>query len=453
MISSVCVVFNLAMSLDLETIINTIKSLPSGLQDSVTAQSIRDYVSKPDYRFDSLNDQTIVLSQLSAKLFSYSAEPRCYDLLLYATSEAHVDIWFDLLVSRLQQTALTPGEIQFSINLLSKFFLEYRRFPKLLTTIHNTSICIPASNCYSFIANKMRRIATLPTIVNNSVKTAVTQKLFKPEVYFPFILRDAAEVNLPQLNCILISQACLQGFGSDIWDFILKQVSRLEETSHPWSVALSHIQERALESTIVPLLRRASHPHLVTVCLSSALNSSIQSPILRLFNRLLLFRRFPPCVPINIFGFLKEVITDDLYIRLEDLGLNLLNCWADSNALSLTSSQNRIYLNQALVAWVCAFQEYIIKSPNYHNLMSSVLKGISVHLSSNIEEQKVLGMAVGEWLAEKFEIGKNGDDGGESTCLKFEYIENEAVKQIKPLFQPVPPYISPEHEANDSKSR
>ncbi|KAM7540126.1 hypothetical protein Aperf_G00000029539 [Anoplocephala perfoliata] len=438
------------MSLDLETIINIVKSLPSGLQDSVTAQSIRDFVSKPTYTFDSLNCQTLVLAQLFAKLFSNPTEPRCYDLLLYATSKAHADIWFDLLVSRLQHTALTPEEMQLCLSLLSKFFLEYRRFPKLLTAIHSTSICIPTSNCHSFIANKMRRIVTLPTIINDSIKTAVTQKLFKPEVYFPFILKDAIDVNLPQLNCILISQACLQGFGSDIWNFILKQVSRLEETSRSWSVALSHIQERALESTLVPLLKKASHPHLVTICLSSALNSLMRNPILRLFNRLLLFRRFPPCVPINIFGFLKEVITDDLYILLEkDLGLHLLNCWADCSALSTNSSQNRIYLNQALVAWVCAFQDYIIKSPNYHDMVSSVLKGISVHLSSNIEEQKVLGMAVGEWLTEKFEIGKRRGDGGESTWLKFEYVENEAVRQVKPLFQPVPAYITPGNQAND----
>lgn len=441
-----------AMSTDPEVLLGVIRTLPSGLQDKTNAQTLRDYLSNPVYTFDSLTSQTIVLSQLFSKLFSNSTSKNCYDLFLYATLNAHVSIWFELLISRLQQASLSSGEGQECMNLLSKFLLEHGRFPKLLSTIHDTSICIPAPNRYSFIADKMRRIVNVPTIVNNLIKTVTPPKLIKPEVYFPFILRHAAEVNLPQINSILVSQACLQGFGSYAWNYIFQQISRSEETSRIWSSALSQIQERALESTIVPLLKKAPHPHLVTICLSSALNSSLQSPLLRLFNRLLFFRRFPPCVPINIFGFLKEVITDDLYIRVEkDLGLNLLSCWSDSTALNNSSSQNRIYLNQAVVAWVCAFQEYIVKSPNYHAMVSSVLKGISAHLSSNIEEQKVLGMCVGEWLTEKFEIGQNRGDNSEQTWLKFEYTENEAVKQVKPLFHPIPPYLSSESQVNNGK--
>ncbi|VUZ45940.1 unnamed protein product [Hymenolepis diminuta] len=439
-----------AMSIDSEALLGIIRTLPSGLQDKTNAQTLRNYLSNPVYTFDSLTSQTIVLSQLFSKLFSNSTCKNCYDLFLYATLNAHVSIWFELLISRLQQASLSSGEGQECMNLLSKFLLEHGRFPKLLSTIHDTSICIPAPNRYSFIADKIRRIVNVPTIVSDPIKTAISPKLIRPEIYFPFILRHAAEVNLPQINSILVSQACLQGFGSYAWNYILQQISRSEETSRIWSSALSQIQERALESTIVPLLKKASHPHLVTICLSSALNSSLQSPLLRLFNRLLFFRRFPPCVPINIFGFLKEVITDDLYIQIEkDLGLNLLNCWSDSTALNNSSSQNRIYLNQAVVAWVCAFQEYIVKSPNYHAMISSVLKGISAHLSSNIEEQKVLGMSVGEWLTEKFEIGQNSGDNSEQTWLKFEYSENEAVKQVKPLFQPIPPYVSPESQVNN----
>nr|CDS32006.1 telomere length regulation protein tel2 [Hymenolepis microstoma] len=435
------------MSIDPEVLLGVIRTLPSGLQDKTSDQTLRAYLSNPVYTFDSLNSQTIVLSQLFSQLLSNSSNTSCYDLFLYATLNTHADIWFGLLVSKLQQAIVSSGELQQCVSLLLKFLLDYGRFPQLLSTIHNISICIPTPNRYSFIVDKVRRIVNVPTIVNNSIKTALLPKLFKPEVYFPFILRHAAEVNLPQMNSILISQACLQGFGSDAWNYILQQISRSVETSNIWSSALSQIQERALESTIVPLLKKASHPHLVTICLSSALKSSLQSSLLRLFSRLLLFRHFPPCVPICIFGFLKEVITDDLYIRVEkDLGLNLLNYWSDFTALNNSSSHNRICLNQALVAWVCAFQEYIIKSPNYHTMVSCVLKGISAHLSSNIEEQKVLGMSVGEWLTEKLEIGKKEGDDSEQIWLKFEYTENEAVKQVKPLFQPIPPYISSESQ-------
>ncbi|KAH9279565.1 hypothetical protein ECG_07851 [Echinococcus granulosus] len=80
----------------------------------------------------------------------------------------------------------------------------------------------------------------------------------------------------------------------------------------------------------------------------------MQNRLFRLFHRLLIFRRFSsPRVPINIFGFLSENATADLITRVEnDLGLHLLQCWSDSTALRSTSSQNRIYLNQALVTWL-----------------------------------------------------------------------------------------------------
>lgn len=441
------------MSCDLTRLLQVSEALSSEVADNSAVQELREWLSASDSAFESPSSQTIFLSRLAAKLFSNSTLPVCYDLLLFATSKARADIWFEVLVSHLQQNGSQPTETKLCLNLLLKYFLEFRRLPQLLFTINCMAIRLPSSVRYAFLVEKTRRLIHLPTFITNSLETAASPRLFEPKIYFPFIVRHAIEATYPLLNGVLVSQSCLLGFGKEIWGAILHQVSRSAKSSITWSGALSQIQERALEATLVPLLSQAPHPHMVTLCLSSALLSSMQNQLFRLFHRLLIFRKFSSSrVPTNIFGFLSENATADLIARVEnDLGLCLLQCWSDSTALRSTSSQKRIYLNQALVTWVRAFRDSIINSPSYSEMLSHVLQGITVHLACNFEEQRVLGMAVGEWLMEQFHTARRGIVDANLQVLKFEYVENEAVKLVKPLFEPIPPYQLPENQVDESK--
>ena len=432
------------MSIDLSSIDHTIESLSLGTLDTAAIQKLRENISKQVNELGCLNTQTVFLTRLATKLFSNSSSQICYDLLLYTTSKAQADIWLGVLISRLKQIDLGYTELQLCLGLFSKYFLEFQRLRDLFVIINDLSHRLSDSARYAFLVEKIRRLVNLPTFIENSGKSVTLPRLFKPEVYFPFLIRHAFVFNDTLLSGIIISQSCLVGFGAVIWKAILMQVSRSDEGSRVWSGALSQVQERALEATLVPLLKQASHPHLVTLCLSSALRS-MEDQMFRLFYRLLIFRKLSPRVPVNIFGFLREIATDHLNIRVEkELGICLLQCWSDSKSLQGTSSQNRIYLNQALVAWVGAFQNAIINSPSYADMITYVLRGISAHLACNIDEQRVLGMAVGEWLVERFCIGVKPKSDGEkdenSRILKFEYAENEATKLVKPLFEPIPLY-------------
>ncbi|KAL5971632.1 hypothetical protein TSMEX_000666 [Taenia solium] len=439
------------MSLDLTHLLEILEALLPSTSDNGTVQELRECLSAPDSAFESPSSQTMFLSRLAAKLFSDSTLPVCYDLLLFATSKARADIWFEVLVSRLQQNGSRSTETKLCLNLLLKYFLEFRRLPQILFAINCMAIRLPSSVRHTFLVEKTRRLINLPTLITNSLETAAPPRLFDPKIYFPFIVRHAAEASYPLLNGVLVSQSCLLGFGKEIWSAILHQVSRSVKSSSIWSEALSQIQERALESTLVPLLSHASHPHMVTLCLSSTLLPPMQNQLFRLFHRLLIFREFSYRVPVNIFGFLSENATADLIARVEsNLGLCLLQCWSDSKALRSTSSRKRIYLNQALVAWVSAFRDSISNSPSYSKMLSHVLQGITVHLACNFEEQRVLGMAVGEWLMEQFHVGRKGAADENLQVLKFEYVENEAVRLVKPLFEPIPPYQLPENQVDEN---
>ncbi|KAL5113111.1 hypothetical protein TcWFU_010435 [Taenia crassiceps] len=437
------------MAFDL-TRLKILEDLQSEMAGNSAVQELRECLSASDSAFESSSSQTIFLSRLAAKLFSNPTLPVYHDLLLFATSKARADIWFEVLVSRLQQNGLQSAETKLCLNLLLKYFLEFRRLPQLLFAINCMAARLSSSVRYAFLVEKTRPLIHLPTLITNSLGTVTSPRLFEPKTYFPFIVRHAAEVICPLLNGVLVSQSCLLGFGKEVWSAILHQVSRSAKSSNTWSGALSQIQERVLEATLVPLLSQASHPHMVTLCLSSAL-SSMQNQLFRLFHRLLIFREFSsPRVPINIFGFLSENATTDLIARVEsDLGLCLLQCWSDSTALRNTSSQKRIYLNQALVTWISIFRVSIINSPSYSKMLSHVLQGITVHLACNFEEQRVLGMAVGEWLMEQFHVGGKGKAGENLQSLKFEYVENEAVKLVKPLFGPIPPYQLSENQVDE----
>ncbi|VDM34494.1 unnamed protein product [Hydatigera taeniaeformis] len=441
------------MSFDLAHLLQILDDLSLVEPDSDTVRQLQECLSAPDSSFESPNSQTIFLTRLAAKLLSNPTSPSCYDLLLLATSKASADIWFDVLVSHLQQKGLQAVAVKLCLSLILKYFLEFRRVPHLLLAISCMATRLSGSACHTFLVEKTRRLLQLPTLVTNSLRTAPCPRLFEPEIYFPFVVRHATEVACPILNGVLVSQSCLLGFGKEIWRAVLHQVSRSVENSITWGAALSRIQERALEATLLPLLNQASHPHMVTLCLSSAL-APMENQLFRLFHRLLIFRSLTPRVPINIFGFLSENAVPDLVARVErDLGLCLLQCWSDSTALRTTSSQKRIYLNQALVVWVGTFRDSIIKSPSYSEMLSHVLRGITVHLACNLEEQRVLGMAVGEWLIDQFHSGGKGTADDDLQVLKFEYVENEAVKLVKPLFEPIQPYHNPENQMDENVER
>uniref|UniRef100_A0A5K3EQI2 Telomere_reg-2 domain-containing protein n=1 Tax=Mesocestoides corti TaxID=53468 RepID=A0A5K3EQI2_MESCO len=440
---------------EIKSSLDFVEQLPSSLSDPSAVSHLESLIASCNIPSDPLNGQSIFLSKVAAKLFSNTTTwPACYELILFATKAARADIWFEIMVLRLQ-TKLDAVETRFCISLFTKYFLDFKRLPDFFSTLVDMVKSVPEGSRYSQLVEKTHKLLSLPTIIINLAKGTALPQPFTPDAYYPFIMKQAADIDYPLLSSVLLSQSCFFGFGREVWNVIIQQVCRSQRTSSSWSSALSLTPEKTLEPTLVPLLNQASHPHLVALFLSSTLFSSKQDQIIRLFHRLLLFRTFSTSkIPVNIFGCLQELSTDDLTIRVErDLGLRLLETWSDSTALQRTSSKQRIYLSQALVAWVRAFREKIIHSPSYSTMVSYVLSGVTAHLACNVEEQRVLGMAVGEWLVKEFHIGGEGGEGeGEckSLMLKFAYEENDAVKLVKPLFEPLPPYQSPESSLDEN---
>ncbi|KAH9279566.1 hypothetical protein ECG_07850 [Echinococcus granulosus] len=118
------------MSIDLVSLLRIVEDMPSGVADDNAVQELRKYLSAPDSAFESLSSQTIFLSKLAAKLFSNPTLPSCYDLLLFATSKARADIWFEVLVLRLQQNGSQSAETKLCLSLLLKYLLNFDAFLK-----------------------------------------------------------------------------------------------------------------------------------------------------------------------------------------------------------------------------------------------------------------------------------------------------------------------------------
>ncbi len=424
-----------------KTALQVIDQLSSPCSNSDVIANVRHLIASFDTHTGGFEGYSVFLSQLMNKLLANSATcPESHDLLLFATREARADVWLEVLILNLQ-AGVDAGITILILSLISKYLLDFNRLPHFFSHLIDRLSAVPEKTRFTHTVELTRQLINLPTLVTNALKSANdSHKIFTPDVFYPFLLRSIAPINNSLLKSVVISQSCLLGFGSHVWKFLLAQLTRSPGEVDGWASALAATPEKALEPTVVPLLKQAVHPHLVHLCLHSSLATS-PNALFRLFRRLLLLRSFSsPRVPLNIFGCLAE--SPELYGKTEnELGIRLLNVWSSATSLQRTSSRQRVYINQALAIWVCASAQGIKESPSYADIRTHVLQGITAHLACNVEEQRVLGMAVGEWLVKQINLMEPSE--GQTHELKFTYQENEAVRKVKPLFEPIPPYESP----------
>ncbi|VDL85300.1 unnamed protein product [Schistocephalus solidus] len=422
----------------------------------------RDFFELASYIDNSalFDDETaaLFLSQLFAKLSLKFDSPTGFKLLMYATEHSRADTWLEVLISHLPHFSDCP-DLTLYMNLLTAFFTTFSRLTPLYLTLSKKASSLPEKTRFQFLIERTRCLLNLPTVISNALKGGRQPRIFTPELFYCFLMHQLQTPGHDQLNAVLLSQCCLLGQGTYVWSYIFRHICRADGLGdcEIWSSALSLVSGRALESTLVPLLSGAPHPFVASACLSKLLSNSTNSvsDAFRVFHRLLLLRHFvKPTIPINIFGCLGELVSrwhtekpkqaKELYERTEtELGLRILRVWADVTSIQRSSLQQRVYLSQSLIAWVTLFRRRVPDSllgDINQSTVSSVLCGITAHLSCNVNELRVLGMAVGEWLVSNFREGCLLGENSEGANLKFSYEDNDAVKQVRPLFEPLPPF-------------
>ncbi|KAG5449887.1 TEL2, telomere maintenance protein 2 [Clonorchis sinensis] len=260
----------------------------------------------------------------------------------------------------------------------------------------------------------------------------------------------------PQLCGLLLSELALNGYASELAEFVLNdtevQLSSLPYmmTQNTWSKALCHLKTNSMEPCLQPILSKSSHPFVVAVLFSRLLDGSNPSSLkilFKLFRRLLFVRYFPNDRLLrNLFGGLAQIVCQYLSssnasqlvdMVNKELGLPLLHLWADSSAIQAASVEQRVYTSQALASWLTDFHSPVASKLSIKIsdslMLPDILSGISSHLASPRIEIRTIGMAVGEWLVSLVELPCAD---GQRGSLQFEYEDLEVVKRIKPLFVP-----------------
>ncbi|BHF60505.1 TEL2, telomere maintenance protein 2 [Sparganum proliferum] len=422
---------------------------------------LEDYIDNTELSDDEA--AVFFLSQFFAKLFPKLDSPACFRLLLYATEHSRADIWLELLVSYLPHVT-DCSRLALYLKLISAFFTTFSRLTPLYLTLSKKAASLPEKARLHFLIERTRCLLNVPTVISNALKGGRQPRIFEPELFYCLLMRQLQASGHDQLNAVLLSQCCLLGQGTHVWNYIFRHVCRSGGLvgCEQWGSALLLVSPRALESTLMPLLSGAPHPVIVSVCLSKLLsdNTTSVSDVFRVFHRLLLLRHFvKPTIPVNIFGCLGELVSrwhiekpeqaQELYERTEtELGFRILRIWADVTSLQRNSLQQRIYLSQSLVAWITLFRRRVpdgMLGDLSQSAVSNILSGITAHLSCNVNELRVLGMAVGEWLVSNFKGVCLLGDNSKNVNLSFTYEDNDAVKQVRPLFEPLPPFTPNDH--------
>nr|CAH8827322.1 unnamed protein product [Trichobilharzia regenti] len=293
--------------------------------------------------------------------------------------------------------------------------------------------------------SRVRLLCNIPALVSNlkhgGCSYFTDDSSFVKKVLSAFERVPEISERSCQFIGLAVSCLCMTGYIELVSDFIIKQ--SIGNTIHLWSKFLKYVNAKALEITLSPLAKKCPTSSMYYALISELLETSTGfDAYMRLCCRLFYIRQFRAGNTIrNIFSSfclaVKKRESQEKSIQLieqadENLGLPALSVWSDVSSIQSASLERRIYISQIFISWFVDFRNVLSSQFTIRDddLLPDVLSGISNHLASPRIEIRTLGIVIGEWIVTLLKW----DTGSEDQKLKFDYVELEFLKQIRPYF-------------------
>nr|CAH8840998.1 unnamed protein product [Trichobilharzia regenti] len=360
----------------------------------------------------------------------------------YITQYSKADVWLECMCALVGQLDASGKDLV--VKELERFFSELDRVSDFINAcLHNVDVhseCAPA-----FMESRVRLLCNIPALVSNLKHGGCSY--FTDDSSFVIKVLSAFErvAEISERSCqfigLAVSCLCMTGYTEHVSDFIIKQ--SIGNTIHLWSKFLKYVNAKALEITLSPLAKKCPTSSMYYALISELLETSTGfDAYMRLCRRLFYIRQFRTGNTIrNIFSSfclaVKKRESQEKSIQLieqvdENLGLPALSVWSDVSSIQSASLERRIYISQIFISWFVDFRNVLSSQFTIRDddLLPDVLSGISNHLASPRIEIRTLGMVIGEWIVTLLKW----DTGSEDQKLKFDYVELEFLKQIRPYF-------------------
>uniref|UniRef100_H9GLD5 Telomere length regulation protein TEL2 homolog n=2 Tax=Anolis carolinensis TaxID=28377 RepID=H9GLD5_ANOCA len=291
------------------------------------------------------------------------------------------------------------------------------------------------------------RIVCLPDHLANKLQGG-NRPVFFPQNYFPLLgvalvqvlerifdsLRDGLDCSISFVSQVL-GKGCAHGRKREILGVLVPHLADRTQSDCIWQRMswrlVESVPDRWMEAVVCGFVQSAGGSAALTRLLGNLVLKSKKAQFV-MTQKLLLFQyNYPTAVLQTLLGYLAlESMRRPLLIKVFK---ELLEVWGSSSALRHSPVEQRLYISKAILVCLSHLKEEDLRS-NRPELLTSFMEGMKCHLDSNSPRIRLMGMVVAECLSEKITP--------EGPALKFQYEEDDEIKELKSLLTEKPEEIS-----------
>ncbi|NWX14700.1 TELO2 protein, partial [Aegotheles bennettii] len=230
----------------------------------------------------------------------------------------------------------------------------------------------------------------------------------------------------------VLGKVCVQGRQKEILSVLVPQLADLTRSDCIWQRIcwrlLECVPDRWMEAVLLGFVQRAPGADALSRLLGNLVVKNKKAEFVVTQKLLLLQYGHTTAVLQNLLGYLAlDSLRRGLLIKVLQ---ELLETWGSSSAVKHSPPEQQQYISKAILICISHLKEPEIESCR-QELLRSMMEGVKCHLDSNLPQIRRLGMVVAESISAK--INTDGP------VLKFQYEEDDEVRELKSLLAQTPP--------------
>ncbi|CAN8192333.1 unnamed protein product [Coccothraustes coccothraustes] len=335
-------------------------------------------------------------------------------------------------------SGLDPREV---VGVLEQF-LQQGRMSALLW-----EVCQPQAQagCLELQGTLLSKIVCLPEHVSNKLQ-GKNPPVFFPQNYFPLLgdavlqvlekisdsLRGGLDCSISFVSHVL-GKVCVHGWQKEILGVLVPRLTDLTKSDCIWQricwQLVECVPDRWMEAVVLGFVQRAPRADVLSRLLGNLVVKNKKAQFVVAQKMLLLQYGHTTAVLQNLLGYLAlDSGRRPLLLRvLQDL----LETWSSSSAVKHSPAEQQLYISKAILICLSNLKEPEIASCR-QELLTSMMEGVKCHLESSLPQIRRLGMVV----AESISLSINT----EGPVLKFEYEEDNEIRELKSLLVQTPSF-------------
>ncbi|XP_074775303.1 telomere length regulation protein TEL2 homolog [Athene noctua] len=290
----------------------------------------------------------------------------------------------------------------------------------------------------------LNKIVCLPDHVSNKLQ-GKNPPVFFPQNYFPFlggaviqVLQKISDSLRGGLDCSIsfvshvLGKVCVHGRQEEILSILLPRLTDLTKSDCIWQRIcwrlVECVPDRWMEAVVLGFVQRAPGADVLSRLLGNLVVKNKKAQFVVTQKVLLLQYSHSTSVLQNLLGYLSlDSLRRALLIKVL---LELLETWGSSSAVKHSPPEQQQYISKAILICLSHLKEHEIESCR-QELLTSMMEGVKCHLDSSLPQIRCLGMIVAESISSK--VNTDGP------VLKFQYEEDDEVRELKSLLVQTPP--------------